>query len=88
MDLYFLADMIVLFGVGIYLGVLLRGKRLTERTFAFWTAIFWSVFFTSIVFSTSHHIPMRDLIGAIIGLAIAWGLLYPLARWLYRQVYP
>ncbi len=86
MKLVILCLVVGFFGVILFLKGLQKHGELTERRFAVVVVTYWSIFTISsfLILSTTST-------GIIIGVVLSslWYVLgYPMARWIYRQVFP
>lgn len=85
MRLLILGLMFGFFGVIWFLKRLQKRGELTERRFALVVVTYWSLFTISVFLMLSAE-STGIIIGAV--LSILWYVLgYPMARWIYRQVF-
>jgi len=87
MDIQFVWAMILLLGVGTFIGIMRRKQKMTAGKFAFIAVAYLSFFVISAFHADDAPLSpgaMRFEITLVFGI---WILGYPIARWFYRQWY-
>jgi hypothetical protein len=85
MDIAFVWNMVLLLGVGVFIGIMQRLGRMTSNRFALIAVAYLSIF----AMSALHADPAPLSPGArrfeVVLLLGIWILGYPMARWIYEQ---
>ncbi|HXF84639.1 MAG TPA: hypothetical protein VNK49_04555 [Anaerolineales bacterium] len=85
MEIAFIWNMVLLLGVGVFIGIMQRSGRMTANRFALIAVAYLSYFAMSALHADAAPLSpgaKRFEIGLLFGI---WILGYPMARWIYGQ---
>jgi ABC-type Fe3+ transport system permease subunit len=86
MMLILYSEIIGYFGIIWLQGIWYKRGELTENRFALFQVAYWSFFIMTAFLAISTTVVVT-IMGVVLSL-LCWIIGYPMAKWIYRQVFP